>query len=170
MFSRVASRADASCGVLCAPAILDPVELAKYFEKKNGGKLGHGPVQNTILAIEAKAGTNIEEIAKNPDRYGYSSAATEVAKVRFPLLIINGKNDTACPQVVAETYVQKLKAAGKTVETYYPDNGPHGFYFGNPREIPETKIAADRMVEFMKKYLDKPAGHLITLPASKSQP
>jgi pimeloyl-ACP methyl ester carboxylesterase len=65
-------------------------------------------------------------------------------------LIINGRNDDNSPIPVIEAYVAKLKDAGKQVETYFPDNGPHGFYFGHP-EIPETKESARRMVAFFKR-------------------
>ncbi|MCX7016975.1 MAG: prolyl oligopeptidase family serine peptidase, partial [Candidatus Sumerlaeota bacterium] len=153
-FSRVASRVDATCGVLCAPAILDLCEISKAVA--NGGKVP-GSVMNLVRGLEAKSGATVDEIEKDPDRYGYSSALTEAAKVRFPLLIINGRNDTACPCSVAEIYVQKLRAAGKEVDTYFPDNGPHGFYFGSPQEIPETAVAAQRMVEFITKQFAKVA-------------
>src|SRR5207237_5255579 len=79
----------------------------------------------------------------------YSSALTEAARVRCPILIVNGRNDDNSPIPVIDAYVAKLKAADKTVTTYLPDNGPHGFYFGRP-DIPETKEAARQFVAFFQ--------------------
>ncbi len=56
--------------------------------------------------------------------------------------------------MIMEPYVAKLRAAGKEVETYFPDNGPHGFYFGN-QEIPESQEARRLTVEFFRKHLAK---------------
>jgi hypothetical protein len=50
--------------------------------------------------------------------------------------------------------VGQLRAAGKQVTTYEPDNGPHGFYFGRP-ELPESKEAAKRAVAFFKEQFAK---------------
>jgi len=82
----------------------------------------------------------------------------EAAGVRCPILIINGRNDDNSPPSIIATYVAKLRAAGKQVETYEPDNGPHGFYFGRP-ELPESKEAAQRAVAFFKQqFAGKGAG------------
>ncbi|MCX7017032.1 MAG: alpha/beta fold hydrolase [Candidatus Sumerlaeota bacterium] len=150
--SRVASRVDASCCVLCAPAALDLTEVAKV--KESGGQV-YGNLVKMIHDVEVKYGAKIDEIGKDPSRYGFTSAITEADKVRSPILIINGRNDPASPIPVIDVYVNKLRAAGKEVETYLPDNGPHGFYFGPPHEIPETKVAAQRAVEFIGKHFGK---------------
>ena len=52
---------------------------------------------------------------------------TEIDRVRAPILIINGRNDDNSPPSIIDVYVKKLRAAGKQVETYLTDNGPHGF-------------------------------------------
>ena len=47
----------------------------------------------------------------------------------------------------------RLRAAGKEVETYMPDNAPHGFYFGIPKPLhPETDEAVRRSVAFIRKH------------------
>jgi acetyl esterase/lipase len=56
----------------------------------------------------------------------------------------------ASPPSVVNIYVEKLRGAGKQVETYMPENGPHGFYFGQP-DIPEWKESTRRAVEFLRK-------------------
>jgi endo-1,4-beta-xylanase len=47
-------------------------------------------------------------------------------------------------------YVKKLRDVGKQVETYLPENGPHGFYFGRP-DIPESKEVARLAVAFFQQ-------------------
>jgi acetyl esterase/lipase len=100
--------------------------------------------------MESRHGAKAEEIEKDPARYGYSSALTEAARVRCPILIINGRNDTSSPISVVDTYAASVRAAGKAVDMYLPDNGPHGFYWGRP-DIPETKEAARRAVAFFRQ-------------------
>jgi hypothetical protein len=48
--------------------------------------------------------------------------------------------------------VDRLHTLGKEAEAYFPENGPHGFYFGGPKPIPETEEAARRAVAFMRKH------------------
>ena len=85
---------------------------------------------------------------KRPQDY---TPLTEAANVRCPLLLVSGRDDSSSPPSVMETYAAKLRAAGKEVELYLPDHGPHGFYFGNPR-IPETEEVARRAVAFIAKH------------------
>ena len=49
-------------------------------------------------------------------------------------------------------YEAKLRAAGKTIETYLPEVGDHGFYGSSS---PEAKEAQQRTLAFFKKYLGK---------------
>jgi dipeptidyl aminopeptidase/acylaminoacyl peptidase len=148
LMARITTRVDASGGVLCAPAGLDMIELAKVIQ--TGQKINPA-LKSMVKATERRAGTNIEEIAKDPAKYHYSSPVTDAAKVRFPLLLISGRNDVSSPIPPLEAYAKKLRESGKTVETYFPDNGPHGFYYGFPNEIPETKEAARHAVAFLRK-------------------
>jgi dipeptidyl aminopeptidase/acylaminoacyl peptidase len=150
VMARVASRVDASCAVICAPAALDYGEIQKVIDA--GKEKVYSNLKKMIHDAEVKYGAKIGVVAKNPERYGYTSAITEAAKVRMPILIINGRNDPASPIPVIDVYVKKLRAAGVEVETYLPDNGPHGFYYAMPREIPETKEAAKHAVAFIKKH------------------
>lgn len=145
--SRVISRIALSGAVLCAPAALDLIEVKRAF---NRGEKLVGILKKMVADMEQERGAPAEEIEKDPAKYGYSSALTEVAQVRCPVLIINGRNDDNSPPSIIDVYVQRLRAAGKTVETYMPENGPHGFYFGRP-DIPESKEAARRAVAFFRR-------------------
>jgi acetyl esterase/lipase len=71
--------------------------------------------------------------------------------------LISGRNDVNAPLAVMDAYVDKLRAAGKEVETYHPDNGPHGFYVGLPRPIPETAESTRRAIAFLKVYFERAA-------------
>ena len=149
------SRFDLCCAVLCAPAGVDLIELSHLAAK--GTPIGGN--QMLIRQVEESAGVKMAEIEKHPETYHYSSLLTEVAKVRCPILMISGRNDNNAPLPVVNLYVDKLRAAGKEVETYQPDNGPHGFYSGIPQTLPETAESTRRAVAFIKKHFEM-AGHL----------
>lgn len=150
--SRVVSRAKLQGAVLCAPAALDLTEVKRAADR---GEPLVPILQKLVRDMEQKHKATADEIWKDPAKYGYSSAITEVADVACPVLIVNGKNDDNSPTSIIEIYVRKLKAAGKQVETYLPDNGPHGFYVGRP-DIAETKEAARRAVAFFQRQFKEP--------------
>ena len=160
--SRLVSRTDASGAVLCAPAAMDLIEDKKAAAR--GEKIA--PILLKMAAeMEKERGASAEEIEKDPAKYGYSSALTEIAQVRCPILIINGRNDDNSPVSIIDLYVKKLRDAGKQVETYLPDNGPHGFYFGHP-DIPESKEAARQAVAFFQKCFATAGAPAETAPAA----
>jgi dipeptidyl aminopeptidase/acylaminoacyl peptidase len=147
VLARLATRADPRGIVLCAPAGLDLIEIKKAASR---GEDVAGVLKKMVANLEARSKATAEEIERDPQKYGYASALTEAAQVKCPLLLVGGRNDNASPVAVIEVYAQKLRAAGKRVEAYRPDNGPHGFYFGHPA-IAETEEAARRAVEFFRR-------------------
>ena len=143
--TRVVSRVDLSGAVLMAPAAMDFIEVKKAI--KAGVQLV--PILSKLVADqEKKYGAPLEEVAKDPAKYGYTSGITEAAEVRCPLLIENARDDDNSPPSVIAVYVKALRAAGKQVETYEPDHGGHPVYF---RDLPESKEAAARAVAFFRK-------------------
>lgn len=159
--SRLVSRVDARGAVLCAPAALDLIEVKKAA--------GRGEKLVAILSklaadLEHRLGAKAEEIERAPARYGYSSPLSEAPRARCPILIISGLNDTSSPPSVVRIYVARLRSAGKAVETYMPENGPHGFYFGRP-EIPEWAESTRRAVEFFRKCFGEKVGPVPAAPA-----
>jgi dipeptidyl aminopeptidase/acylaminoacyl peptidase len=148
--ARMASRTKLACAVLCAPAGLDLRSLDRLA--KQGTPIGGNA--RLIRELEQRAGTTLTEIEQNPDAYHYSSPLTEVGKVQCPVLMISGRNDPNAPVAVMDAYVDALRATGREVEAYHPDNGPHGFYFGVPKVIPETAESTGRAVAFIKKHFD----------------
>jgi enterochelin esterase-like enzyme/dienelactone hydrolase len=142
--SRVIARVDLSGAILCAPAALDLIEV----KKADGRGEPVVPILRKLIAdMEAKHGARAEEIARDPARYKYSSALTEIDKVRCPLLIVNARDDDNSPVSIMELYVGKLRAASKQVETYFPPKGGHGFYVGR-YDGPEYQESARRSVAF----------------------
>jgi endo-1,4-beta-xylanase len=149
--TRVISRVDLCGAVICAPAAMDLIEVNKAFQR--GDKLV--PVLKKMIEdMEKQYGASAEELEKDPAKYGYRSGLTEAPQVRCPLLIISGRDDDNVPAPMIDLYVARLRAVGKQVETYQPDHGPHGFYFGRP-EIPETQEAARRAVDFFKRQFGR---------------
>jgi dienelactone hydrolase len=141
VMARVAARIDARCAALWSPSALDLGEM------KRAAATGAGVDKPRLELL-----ISMMERVKDPAAYLRGSAFTETGQIRCPLLIVNGRNDISSPPMIMEPYVAKLRAAGKQVETYFPDNGPHGFYFGNP-EIPESREARRRTVEFFGRFL-----------------
>ena len=159
--SRVVSLCNLNCAVACAPAAIDLIEVAKA---KQAGFRIIPKLDALISRMEQEYGAPVAKIAENPAAFNHQSAFTEVEKVRCPLLLISGRNDTSSPPSVMQTYAKRLREAGKHVELYLPDNGPHGFYFGRPH-IPETDEAARRSVGFIRKYFELSAGATTAVPA-----
>jgi dipeptidyl aminopeptidase/acylaminoacyl peptidase len=109
VMARVASRADVRCAILCAPAILDLVELSKAIDQK--AEMVQ-VIKNKVAEGEQRYGAPMSVIARYPAQYGYESPMTEVAQVRCPILIINGRNDRASPVSAVQAYADKLNALG----------------------------------------------------------
>jgi len=149
--ARAASRADLRCAIACAAAAIDPIEVARA---QQAGEAVNQRAMDAIRRQAAAYGVTLEELLRQTPP-GYNTPLTEVDKVRCPILLVSGRNDPASPPSVMETYAARLRAAGKQVELYLPDNGPHGFYFGSPR-IPETEEAARRAVAFIAKHFGVP--------------
>jgi acetyl esterase/lipase len=148
--ARMASRVKLTCAVLCAPAGLDLISLGHLAEQ--GTPIGGN--QRLIRELERRAGAPLAEIKQNPDAYHYSSPLTEIGTVQCPVLMISGRNDPNAPPAVMDAYVDALRATGREAEAYHPDNGPHGFYFGIPKVIPETAESTGHAVAFIKKHFD----------------
>jgi dipeptidyl aminopeptidase/acylaminoacyl peptidase len=147
---RMITRTEVTCAVLCAPAGLDLILLSQLAAQ--GTPIGAN--QRLVREMEQRTQLKMADIAKDPAGVHYSSLLTEAATVRCPILLISGKNDPNAPLPAMNAYVEKVRAAGKTAETYHPDNGPHGFYVGLPKTIPETAEATRQTVAFIKKQFE----------------
>lgn len=66
--------------------------------------------------------------AEKPDAYANASPITYVAKLHSPVLIIAGKNDSRCPFVQIERYVNAAAEAGKDVSLHAFASGHTGAF------------------------------------------
>lgn len=65
--------------------------------------------------------------AEKPEQYAKSSPITYAERVRAPVLVIQGRNDTRCPSRPMELYEQRLRQLGKQIEVEWFEAG-HGSY------------------------------------------
>lgn len=80
--------------------------------------------------------------------YEKQSPMTYIAKVRAPLLVLQGENDVRVPRGQAAEVVERIKAQGGVVEAvYYPGEG-HGF-----AKLENQQDARRRTVEWFDRYL-----------------
>ena len=147
---RMVSRVKLTCAVLCTPAGIDLVALAQLAAQ--GTPIGGN--QRLVREAEQRAGVKLAEMGKDPAAHSDTSLLTESAGARCPILLISGRNEPNAPLPVMEAYAGKLRAAGQDVETYHPDNGPHGFYVGLPKPIPETAEATRRALAFIQWHFE----------------
>jgi dipeptidyl aminopeptidase/acylaminoacyl peptidase len=75
---------------------------------------------------------------EKPEQYRMSSPITYAERVKAPLLIIQGRNDTRTTSRPVEVYEEKLKALGKSIEVHWYDAGHLGA--GVEREIQNYEI------------------------------
>ena len=75
----------------------------------------------------------------------------KLERVKAPLLVLHGANDTNVPVVEAQQVVAELKKRGVPVESViFPDEG-HGF-----RKMPNRVRAAVEIVRWFDRYLKAP--------------
>lgn len=63
-----------------------------------------------------------------PERYATSSPITYAEKVKAPVLIIQGRNDTRTPQRPVVLYEKKMRAMGKQITVHWFDSGHAGAF------------------------------------------
>jgi dipeptidyl aminopeptidase/acylaminoacyl peptidase len=84
---------------------------------------------------------------EQPALYAEASPVTYVEALAAPLLVIQGRNDARCPARQMEEYVERARAAGKTLEIDWFDAG-HG------HGAVEMRIAWQRRaMEFVERAL-----------------
>ena len=84
---------------------------------------------------------------EKPGQYAASSPITYAERVRAPVLVIQGSNDTRCPPRPMRLYEEKLRALGRDIEVEWFEAG-HGSY------VVEQSIAhQERMLRFAYRVL-----------------
>jgi len=84
---------------------------------------------------------------EKPEAHRQSSPITHAERLRAPLLIIQGSNDTRCPPRQMRLYEEKLRSLGKQVHVHWFDAG-HG-----SRAIEQNIEHQSLMLEFAYKAL-----------------
>jgi dipeptidyl aminopeptidase/acylaminoacyl peptidase len=69
-------------------------------------------------------------------------------KVKIPILLIHGKDDTVVPVAQSRIMAEALKDEGKTYEYIELENGTHNLDY-----LPDRKQTFEAMENFLKKYL-----------------
>ncbi len=145
VMNRMASRVNARCAILNSPTWIDSGQMQRALAQE----------KDPAILERLRLLTSFVDQIKDPAvraAFDRASALSEAPEVRCPLLIIDGGQDISLPQWMVNEYVDKLRAAGKTVETYLPPAGNHGFDNGTS---PEGKEAQRRSFAFLKKYLGR---------------
>jgi dipeptidyl aminopeptidase/acylaminoacyl peptidase len=85
--------------------------------------IAHVDTTDTLRSVRAlRFGGTPEQV---PERYAASSPITYAEKVKAPVLIMQGRNDTRTPPRSIEMYEAKMKSLGKDIEVRWFDAG-HG--------------------------------------------
>jgi carboxymethylenebutenolidase len=90
------------------------------------------------------------------DFYGiHPKVNPEVSKLSGPVLAHFGRRDKSVNEQTARALVDRIRAAGKTVEAYFYD-AEHAFFNDQRPEVyhrPSAELAWDRTIEFLRRAL-----------------
>jgi dipeptidyl aminopeptidase/acylaminoacyl peptidase len=95
--------------------------------------------------------------ADKPEQYAQSSPMTYADRIRAPLLIIQGRNDTRTPARQIERFAARLRDLGKTVEVHWYEAG----HVGAGTDVERAIAHHERMLRYA-------AGVLARSPAPAS--
>ena len=86
---------------------------------------------------------------ERPELYATASPITYVERVRAPVLIIQGRNDTRTPARPIQLYEQRMRALGKPVEVVWFDAG----HLGASAQTEQFIGFQERMLAFARQVL-----------------
>jgi dienelactone hydrolase len=87
---------------------------------------------------------------ERPELYAAASPITYVERVRAPVLIIQGRNDTRTPARPIKLYEQRMRALGKPIEVVWFDAG----HLGASAQTEQFIGFQERMLAFARQVLD----------------
>ncbi len=88
-----------------------------------------------------------------PEQYAASSPITTVGRVRAPVLVIQGRNDSRTPAGPVEEYATQLRAAGKQIELHWYETG----HLGPLLQVEESIHHQELMLAFAQRVCNQPA-------------
>lgn len=89
---------------------------------------------------------------ERPELYAAASPITYVERVRAPVLIIQGRNDTRTPARPIQLYEQRMHALGKPIEVIWFDAG----HLGAAAQTEQSIGFQERMLAFARQVLGTP--------------
>ncbi|MFV0296053.1 MAG: alpha/beta hydrolase [Hyphomicrobiaceae bacterium] len=146
-----AAAADVQCVVLCWP-VIDPLGRYRYArEAVASGRLEEFPRQlpDVIPSHEAYWGTEDTMGEASPPRM-----LERGEKVALPpVLYVQGDADKMHPRPQLDTFVQRYRAAGGTVDLALYPGEVEGFVTRQPKSEANKLAATERIVAFIRKTL-----------------
>ena len=128
--------------------------LGRYPDLWAGGLAGTATVDWAMEYRDLSAAMRGYSVAilggtpeEKPEQYAAASPMTYMSRVKAPVLIIQGRNDTRTPARPVEVYEARMKALGKSIEVHWYDEGHLGA--GVEQEIQHQEI----MLRFAYKVL-----------------
>ncbi len=160
----IVTRMDLPAAVYCA-GFHSLSDIPKHVQGK-GAKVFNTPTpsgrqrpgRQAVAELTEQLGGTPEE---KPKAWAEQDLIPRLGNVNTPLLIVHGRKDLLAPFEFSEELVAELETLRKPFETYFPDNGPHGFYWGinaqpGGDEIyqqAETDNFVRRTIAFLNKHL-----------------
>ena len=116
------------------------------------------PGRQAVTEITEQLGGTPEQ---KPQAWAEQDLVPRLGNVNTPLLLVHGSQDALCPFEFSQEVVAELRSLGKPFETYFPDNGPHGFYWGINAQLggdeiyrqAETDAFVTRTITFLNQRL-----------------
>jgi dipeptidyl aminopeptidase/acylaminoacyl peptidase len=91
-------------------------------------------------------------------RYLENSPYFRADRIRTPILIIHGRDDSACPVDDAERMFSALKRLGRTAQLSVYEGQGHVIYEWEPKQAID---AAGRTLDFLQRHMGKDRDRLI---------
>ena len=88
---------------------------------------------------------------EKPEQYSASSPITYAERIKAPMLIIQGRNDTRTPARPVEMYEEKMRALGKSIEVHWFDTG----HLGSFAQVEQSIEHQELMLRFAYRIRSK---------------
>jgi dipeptidyl aminopeptidase/acylaminoacyl peptidase len=141
-------------GSVAVHGLVTLLALGRYPDLWAGGLAGTATVDWAMEYEHLSAALRGYSVAifggtpeEKPEQYAAASPMTYMSRVKAPVLIIQGRNDTRTPARPVEVYEARMKALGKSIEVHWYDEGHLGA--GVEQEIQHQEI----MLRFAYKVL-----------------
>lgn len=131
-----------------------------------GASVFHAPAEKGrqrpgVIAVTELVGQLGGTPQQVPENWAKYNMLDRLDSVTTPLLLVHGREDAMSPFQATTRLAEKLGELGKSFETFFPDHGPHGFYWGlsaqpGGQEIYQTNEMEEftsRSIRFLNSHL-----------------